>query len=140
MLNLILCAFLLLLPKSIPLMPCFLTLKKMFLLFMNKVFYLLAKKIVSSLTVTLALLTVERLKKNVPRPSNYQGVCPRAGDSDFPFNQPSKCSYRPAGGFNKSPSSSNLFHLVSLFLMLTFKLISLHLHNKNPHYFRLPPC
>lgn len=55
-----------------------------------------------------------------PGPATIKGfVLGQKGD-DFLVYQPPKSTYMPSGGFSKSPFSSNLFHLVSLFLELTF--------------------
>ena len=57
-----------------------------------------------------------------PSPVTIKGFVLGEGGGDFPANQPSKSTYMPTlhGGLSKSPLSSDLFHLVSLFLELTF--------------------
>lgn len=55
-----------------------------------------------------------------PGPAAVKGFVLGEEGGDFPVNQPSKSTYMPNGGFSKSALSSNLFHLVSLFLELTF--------------------
>lgn len=55
-----------------------------------------------------------------PRPVTIKEFVLGEEGSDVPVNQLSKSTYMPTGGFSKSPLSSDLFHLVSLFLELTF--------------------
>lgn len=45
---------------------------------------------------------------------------PGSGGGDFPVHQSPKSTYMPSGRFSKFLFPSNFFHLVSLFLDLTF--------------------